>query len=159
MKIRLLTSLFATLVSALAVALNPTVAQAHTTAGVPYHTAPSFSGWTRYSGNTCSYDFYNPNVVLGFTDEYVYWRPIGGIVVNNAWQYRYGEWKRALTSPTRMVYGWESQQWPDYAWKFSNGVSVVGYFSFGSKPWLGYQIYYPSKGYTHSEWLGQVSCY
>jgi hypothetical protein len=96
--------------------------------------------------------------VLGFTREYVYWRPIGAYVANGYWQYLYGDWRRALTSTTQMIYGWEALQPWTNAWGFANGDSVVGLFPRGSSDWLGYQIRYSSNGYTYTDWRGTMTC-
>jgi hypothetical protein len=141
----------------LAGAIGANVARAEI--AVPYHTIPQAAPPViKYADGSCLFNFYNPSVVLGFvSNEYVYWRPIGAFVASNAWQYRYGEWRRALTSTTKMIYGWESQQWPTNAWAFSNGVSGV-LMPPGTNRWLGYQIFYSSKSYTFTEWRGAVPC-
>ncbi len=88
---------------ALAGAIGANVA--HAEIAVPYHTIPQAAPPViRYADGSCLFNFYNPSVVLGFvSNEYVYWRPIGAFVASNVWQYRYGEWRRALTSTTKMI--------------------------------------------------------
>jgi hypothetical protein len=154
MKVRIITIVVA--LTAVLV-LIPGVAHAHDTSGVPYHTTPTGSSLWRYADGSCQYGFTNP-IALGFTSEYVYWRPMGAFVANGAWQYRYGEWRRALTNRTQMVYGWEAQQPWTNAWGFANGDSVVGGFPRGSSVSLGYQIFYSSNGYTHAGWRGVMGC-
>jgi hypothetical protein len=145
--------LLAILATAIAV---PAAAQAHTTLGVPYHTSPD-PAEIQYRYGWCEYWFYNPVSVYGFAREYVYWRPIVAVPAGNQWQYRYGEWRRAISTPTGMSTGWYSQQWPSNDWFTADGKSVIS-VSPGPNRWLGFQIYYSSNAYTHTEWLGSLTC-
>ena len=126
--------------------------------GTPYHTPPTPSSVdSRYGW--CDYWFWNPTEVYGFAYEYVYWRPIAAEPNGNQWQYRYGEWKRAITTENGMTTGWYSQQWPDNEWLPSPRKSVVTVSS-GPNRWLGYQIYYGSNHQTYTGWLfnGSANC-
>jgi hypothetical protein len=139
---------FATIAAfAALMAISPCVAQAHDTAGVPYHTKPTLASAYKYTTD-CLYSFHSPSVVLGFQHEYVYWQPVAAFYANGKWNYRYGDAKRAEVDQNTMIFGWTNMNGT-----FSNGDAGV-WVPPGTDIWLGYQIMYGSNGYLHFDWLG-----
>jgi hypothetical protein len=135
------------------VAISPSVAQAHDTTGVPYHTGPTLSAVYRDAGGNCIYYLHSPSVVLGFKDEYVGWRPVAAYQANGTWNYRWGDIKVAHVDASRMISGWMN---PNLT--FSNGDTYV-IVPPGTNRWFGFQILYGSTTYTHFEWMaGGINC-
>lgn len=141
-------------------------AQAHPTTNVPYHQLclswgcwDKFSYYDRHTGYTmCEWDFEVPVTVLGFTREYVYWRPIAATYTTRGWEYTYGNWAWAWTSPTEMATRWYQRD------GLGNVISIGGdgriplYLYAGYTYSVGQQIYYGSNGYMHTEWLTNAAC-
>lgn len=149
-------------VAAILAAIAAGICASAANAALPYHTNPTAAFVTYEASHAyCMFNFNNPTVVLSYTtnSSYVWWRPIGAIYTTNGWAYKYGEWRRALATSSRMVTWWESLQM--FGYNAASGANqIAGWYRAGvDNVWLGYQLWYASKGGDpYTLWLFQSGC-